>query len=143
MPQCEELVIGKIHFKAHDLGGHMAARRLWKTYFAAIDGIVFLVDCSDQKRLVESKDELNKLLLADELQKVPFLILGNKTDKEGAVSEDQMKHILGITQSTTGKTTKKLNPNVQPMEVFMCSVHTRAGYKKGFQWLSDNLPDAS
>jgi hypothetical protein len=101
-PQFEELVIGKVRFKTHDLGDHKSARKLWKTYFAAVEGIVFLCDSSDHARFAESREELALLLSDDSLAKVPFLVLGNKVDKPGAVSEDQLKMALGIVD-TTGK----------------------------------------
>jgi GTP-binding protein SAR1 len=137
-PQFEELIIGNIRFKTHDLGGHQAARRLWRSYFAAVEGIVFIVDASDVSRLPEAKMELGELLSSDDLQTTPFLVLGNKIDRKEAISEDELKAYLGL-HKTTGKKNNKVPPGVQPIEVFMCSVVRRAGYADGFEWLSEFL----
>lgn len=95
-PQFEEISIAGLTIAAHDLGGHKAARRIWDTYFDEVNGIVFLVDAAAPERFAESAEELNKLLATKELAKVPFLILGNKIDAEGAVDEANLKRALGL-----------------------------------------------
>ena len=135
---CLSLCVPASSFNTHDLGGHAAARRLWRQYFTAVGGIVFLVDTTDHGRFGEAREELSQLLSDEMLQGVPFLILGNKIDKAGAVSEAQLKDALGIDR-TCGKKTSKANlpEGAQPIEVFMCSVVKRSGFGEGFKWSAD------
>lgn len=137
--QCQELVIDRITFKTHDLGGHAAARRLWKEYFVKVDGVVFIVDVADPQRFQEASQELNRLLDEDLLKDVPFLILGNKIDAKGAVDEGTLKQALNINDVCTGKNKGEKDQGRRPLEVHMCSVVKRVGYDKGFKWLSQYL----
>jgi len=138
-PTMEELVIGKIKFNAYDLGGHEAARRVWRDYFPLVDAIVFIVDTHDKERLAESKKELDGLLSNPDLAKIPFLILGNKIDLPRALSEDELRVALGLHSSlTTGKGNVELK-DIRPTEVFMCSIVNRQGYGEGFRWLSQYI----
>jgi len=131
----EDLVMGSVKFTTYDLGGHYAARRIWKDYCHQVDGIVFLVDAADSDRFEESRKELTNLLTSQDLKDVPFLVLGNKVDKKGAVGEKDLRSSLALTQ-TTGKNAT-VEKGTRPVELFMCSVTKRKGFADGFKWLSN------
>lgn len=135
MVASEELTSENNRFTVFDLGGHVQARRLWQNYIPDCNAIVFLIDSADSARFDEAKKELNELLTLEALNNVPFLIFGNKIDLPSAVSEDQLRAALNLSV-TTGKSTSTLPPNIRPIELFMCSVVRRQGFREGFSWLT-------
>ncbi len=52
---------------------------------------MFLIDACDRERFGESKVELDSLLTDEQLANCPVLILGNKIDRPGAASEDEVR----------------------------------------------------
>jgi len=139
-PTSEEVTMGGMKFTTFDLGGHEQARKVWKTYFPAVDGIVFLVDVFDRDRLAESKSELHRLLDDEQISNAPVLVLGNKIDIPGAASEDEIRHYVELSRFTTGKgVTPRNQLTSRPLELFMCSVLKRQGYGEGFRWLAQYI----
>lgn len=124
-PNKEEIQVGRVRFNAHDLGGHLAARRLWKSYNSCTDCVLFMVDATDMYRIEEARTELSNLIA--DLGDTPILVIGNKIDSPGACSKAQLCQYLGLEFD---------NPNIG---VFMCSVVLRAGIKEAFKWLEDSL----
>jgi len=139
-PTSEELSIGNMRFTTFDLGGHNQARKVWKDYFPAVDAIVFLIDASDRDRFVESKNELDGLLTDEQLSNCPILILGNKIDRVGAASEEELRMYFGLHGQTTGKSkVPRTELPGRPLELFMCSVLKRQGYGEGIRWLAQYI----
>jgi GTP-binding protein SAR1 len=136
-PCSEQLQVENVTFLAFDLGGHMQARRLWKDYYPTVDAIVYLIDVADRERFQESKAELDALLMIEELLDTPVLILGNKIDAFGAISEEQLRYEFNLF-ATTGKD-RKGRSSQRPMETFMCSVLYKQGFGDGFKWLTNFL----
>lgn len=142
-PHAEELYIGSRRFRAFDLGGHEAARRIWKDYYADVDAIIFLVDAADRTRMQEAKNELHYLFNTESLRHVPFAILGNKIDIPTACSLDELRSFLelpapfahGYGMGNQGA----MRQGGGPVEVFMVSLVNKMGYSAAFRWVSDVL----
>lgn len=133
----EQLTFGGIDFHCFDLGGHREAREVWADYYVDVAGIIFVVDAADRARFGEAKRELDSLLTDPRLTGVPLVVLGNKIDLAAAASEQELRSVLGMTQ-TTGRNTpmKNFHDGTRPLELFMCSVVGRSGHVDPIRWLA-------
>jgi GTP-binding protein SAR1 len=65
--------------------------------------------------------------------------LGNKIDKKGSITEEELRELLGLLPHQTYGKDGAYNQDARKIEVFMCSVLKRVGYQEGFQWISNFL----
>jgi len=135
--QLEEVTMGKITFRAWDLGGHKAVRFWWKDHFTEADAIIFVVDSADQDRFSEAKEELTALLKESDLMDCKaFCILANKIDLKDAVSGETLITTLDL--ENVLKRGTKTNEE-RKVELFRCSLVDGTGYLEAFKWLGDVL----
>ena len=73
-----------------DIGGQRALRPYWANYYNKVNGIVWVIDSADSRRMEETGIELSALLDEEKLAGVPLLILANKQDLAIAVSPDEV-----------------------------------------------------
>ena len=62
------------------MGGQDKIRPLWRHYFQNTQGIIFVVDSNDRDRVVEAREELQRMLNEDELRDALLLVFANKQD---------------------------------------------------------------
>lgn len=131
----EEIEVGRVKFKAFDMGGHDVARKIWENYFLYSGSIIYMVDSSHIESLEKSREELWKILGDERVEKIPILVFGNKIDKKGALSEEELKEALGIDKESLEKHGLKN----RKLELFMCSVALNSGILEGFKWLNKQI----
>ncbi|KAL9656471.1 hypothetical protein ABK040_005235 [Willaertia magna] len=139
-PNCETIQLNSsCTIRATDVGGHPLVRGIWKNYFIDIDGLVFIVDANDKKRLTEASNELQKILKDNDLENIPVLVIGNKVDIPTALSEEELAYSLGIQGLRTGKTAGLATNNRRPLELFMSSVVNHFNITESFEWLASYM----
>ncbi|KAI1162993.1 small COPII coat GTPase sar1 [Nemania serpens] len=116
----EELVIQNVRFVATNLGSHQ--------HIHDVDGIFLLVNAAGHRQFPQVKAELDALLAMRELRAVPIVVLGNKIDSQYAVSEEELRCVLGL-EHIRGR----------PIELYMCALAFGQGYVEALGWLATNL----
>lgn len=127
-----------------DIGGQSSIRAYWRNYFEKTDGLIFVVDSSDQLRLDLVRTELESLLKQERLAGATLLVWANKQDIQGSATSDQISHHLGLSSSTGSGSddvdTSGVNIGKNRHWCIMpCSAVTGDGLKQGIEWLVDDI----
>ncbi|NWI14643.1 ARL14 protein, partial [Crypturellus soui] len=73
-----------------DVGGQHKMRQLWGSFLEDTDGLLYVVDSADHKRMEESKKELERVLRSEVIKNVPVVLLANKQDLPGALNAEEV-----------------------------------------------------
>ena len=95
----KDIRLPNVILKVKELGGAANIRKFWSHYYDNIDGVIFVVDgmCSHDQ-LEETKDEIHSALGHPKLKSIPWLLLCNKQDLEGACTDERALEELKLTE---------------------------------------------
>ncbi|XP_055321779.1 ADP-ribosylation factor-like protein 3 [Sitodiplosis mosellana] len=116
----------KINF--WDIGGQSKIRPYWKNYFENTDALIYVIDCSDRKRLAETGNEFSELLADEKLNDVPIMIFANKQDLQNVLKVSEVAEAIGLV---------KLKDRT--WQIQECSALEGTGIKEGMDWVCKNI----
>ncbi len=114
-----------------DIGGQKKIREYWINYYDNVDGIVFVIDSSDEGRVIECKETFMFLMSEDKLQKVPILVFANKQDLEFSLKPDEIIDAMDLNTLQN-----------RYWSIYPCSAITGEGVKEGMQNLMEIISNS-
>ncbi|CAG9466456.1 unnamed protein product [Pedinophyceae sp. YPF-701] len=124
----ETVTYKNIKFSVWDLGGQTSIRPYWRCYYPNTQAIIFVVDSTDVERLPTSREELHAILDEEELRSALILVLANKQDLPGALSDAQVAEGLGLGDVRS-----------REWAIFKTSAIRGQGIFEGMDWLAATL----
>ncbi|KAL8841234.1 MAG: hypothetical protein Q9205_001936 [Flavoplaca limonia] len=113
-----------------DVGGQKTLRTYWRNYFEKTDALIWVVDSADRLRTEDCRKELAGLLLEERLQGASLLVLSNKTDIAGSMSDEEIRKALALDSIMTHKWT-----------IIQCSAITGSNIQEGIKWVVEDAKD--
>ena len=126
----EHFLCKGLSFSAFDMSGQSRYRTLWSNHYSTTNGLIFVIDSSDQTRLVIAREELQQLLSHRDLisRNIPILFFANKMDVRGALSDIGVSTALGL-DTITNKSWHICSTNALKGD----------GIIEGIEWLSSAI----
>jgi len=111
-----------------DVGGQKSLRSYWRNYFETTDGLIWVVDSADKRRLEDCKKELHQLLQEERLLGATLLVFANKQDLPGALTADEIKEALELDSIKT-----------HHWKIVWCSAVTGENLLQGMDWTLQDI----
>lgn len=127
----ETISVGNISMQAWDLGGQSSLRPYWRCYVAGTNALIYVVDSSDTARIGTTKKELMSMLEEEELKDAVLLVLANKQDQKGALSEAEVSEAMGLAAIQN-----------RPWHIAKTVAVKGEGLEEAMKWLSDAITGA-
>ncbi|KAH7547839.1 hypothetical protein JRO89_XS14G0024000 [Xanthoceras sorbifolium] len=159
VPQSYKNLLSWYTLNIWDVGGQRSIRSYWRNYFEQTDGLVWVVDSSDLRRVDDCKMELDNVLKEERLSGASLLILLNKQDIKGALTPAEIASVYVLANellelkalfhveicSESVSTILSLVLNLEAMDrtrhwkIVGCSAYTGEGFLEGFDWLVQDI----
>ena len=120
-----------VSFEVWDLGGQSSLRTQWESYYKGCDAMILMVDSTDRGRMNLSKQELFKMLDAEEVKQNPkccVLVFANKQDLPDAMT------VVELTETLSLDTIIDRDWHVQA-----CCALTGDGLNDGLSWVAHKV----
>ena len=111
-----------------DVGGQKSLRSYWRNYFETTDGLIWVVDSADKRRLEDCKKELHTLLQEERLLGATLIVFANKQDLPGALGAAEIKDCLDLDSIKT-----------HHWKIVWCSAVTGENLLSGMDWLLQDI----
>ena len=134
-----------------DVGGQKSLRSYWRNYFEATDGLIWVVDSADKRRLEDCKRELQALLGEERLLGATLLVFANKQVIQGQIKCDDLsscdQSLLDTAQDLPGSLSPEEIRNVLELEkikthhwqIVACSAVTGNNLLEGVDWILEDI----
>ncbi|SCV03220.1 LAME_0H08680g1_1 [Lachancea meyersii CBS 8951] len=112
--------------KFWDVGGQESLRALWSEYYRQAHGIIFVIDSADRERLEECCQALRTVVMNEEVEGIPVLMLANKQDREDRMEVQDIKEVFNKLAEHLGARDSRVLP---------ISALTQEGVKEAAEWI--------
>lgn len=126
----EKIKVSQMIFVCIDMSGSGAYRDLWEKFYKECEAIIYVVDSSDELRLIVVEDELHRILKHPNVfsRRIPILFFANKMDQPNSLTTKEIVRILGLEDIKN-----------KPWKIFPSNAISGNGLNEGLMWLFDQL----
>ncbi|KAL6650067.1 hypothetical protein ACP70R_014291 [Stipagrostis hirtigluma subsp. patula] len=79
-----------------DLGGQVGLRTIWEKYYEEAHAVIYVIDAAAASSFEDSKSTLEKVLRHEHLRGAPLLIVANKQDLSGVITDEELARYLHL-----------------------------------------------